>query len=81
MIMEKEMVHGTSYQSFSGCQICSEVSFIVIRHLAIFDALKIDSDLLFASVKPFKNDEKCFLFKKLLSFSRYLNFCLDFLVM
>ena len=51
MIMEKEMVLGTSYQSFSGCQICSEVFFIVIRHLAIFDALKTDSHLLFASVK------------------------------
>ena len=33
--------------------------------------------------KPFKNDKKCFLFppQKLFSFSRYLSFCLHFLVM
>ena len=34
------------------------------------------------SKKPSKNDEKCFLFHlKSSSFSRYLSFCLDFLVM
>ena len=40
------------------------------------------SETNFGNRKPFKNDEKCFLFhfKKLLLFSRYLNFCLDFLI-
>ena len=37
------------------------------------------SETLFGKGKPFKNDEKCFLFH-LFSFSRYLNFCLEFLV-
>ena len=36
---------------------------------------------LFGNWKLFKNDEKCFLFHlKLSSFSRYLNFCLNFLI-
>ena len=38
---------------------------------------------MFGNWNHFKNDEKCFLFhlKSSISFSRYLNFCLDFLVM
>ena len=31
--------------------------------------------------RSFKNDEKCLLFHLKCSFSRYLNFCLDFLVL
>ena len=37
---------------------------------------------IFGNWEPFKNDEKRFLFHvKLFSFLRYLNFCLDVLVM
>ena len=36
----------------------------------------------FANWKPFKNDEKCFYFTlRAFLFSKYLSFCLDFLVM
>ena len=40
------------------------------------------SETIFGNWKPFKIYEKCFLFyfKKIFSFPRYLNFCLDFLV-
>ena len=35
----------------------------------------------FWKLKPFKNDEKCFSLQILVSFSWYLNFCLEFSVM
>ena len=40
------------------------------------------SETIFGNWKPFKNNEKCLLFHlKIAFFPRYLNFCLDFLVM
>ena len=41
------------------------------------------SEAIFDNWKPFKNDEKCFFISpwKLFSFSIYLSFCYDFLIM
>ena len=59
----------------------------VISFLAFFQAilktltLQINLSYLLQLKKVFKNDEKFFLFHLFISFSRYLNFCLEFLVM
>ena len=59
----------------------------IFVHLIVFllqkDRLRtLRSKTIFGNSKPFKNNEKCSLFHlKSSSFSIYLNFCLDFLVM
>ena len=62
-----------------------KTEFILFRLTSIFNLgaswrCTIRSEKIFSNWKPFKNDEKCFLFH-LKSFKRYLNSCLDFLVM
>ena len=79
-------IHGKIY--LYSCSIdCSFKKFGKIDEEELCDLLKLDSELLrklfyLLQLKPFKNDEKCFLFhlKTLFSFSRYLNICFDFLV-
>ena len=49
--------------------------------MSIKDILRFDT--IFGNLEPFKNGEECFFIspQELFLFSRYLNFCLEFLVM
>ena len=67
-----------TYMSFLVCKVQHTLWALNIPY-----GLSPSKTICFICFKPFKSDEKCFFFqlKELFLFSRYLSFCLDFLVM
>ena len=71
MMKYKKMLFCVKFRDFTHFQ--DQILLILKVHFQVWDS--------FWQLKAFKNDENFISPQKLFLFSRYLNFCLDFLVM